>query len=259
MTGDEHPGAAGGKVDKPDIEPAFGLIFLGGTSLSFDVWALIVVAFAAASAFIIGIFAGALLPLSRAIDAINLRIGRTMIWLTLFAAVISAVNAVIRKTFSSSSNAWLEVQWYMFAAIVMLCASYTLLRNEHVRIDVVSGRFSRRGLAKIDIFGFVVFLLPMTCFIAWLSWPLFANSVAKSPAGETSPSFVAVIEGFFIPAGWEQSDQAGGLPRWPAKLLIPVGFFLLTLQGFSELVKRFAFLKGLAPDPNEKSGGHGSN
>jgi TRAP-type mannitol/chloroaromatic compound transport system permease small subunit len=227
--------------------------------LSFNTWALIVVAVTIAATIFIGIFARALLPVSRAIDAVNLRIGRITIWLVLFAAVVSAANAVIRKVFSSSSNAWLEIQWYMFAAIVLLCASYTLLRNEHVRIDVVSNRFSRRGLAKIDIFGFVVFLLPMTCFILWLSWPLFANSVVPAEAGRSSSNLAEVLDGLLDPTGWERSDQAGGLIRWPAKLLIPVGFLMLSLQGFSELVKRFAFLKGLIPDPNEKQAAHGSN
>lgn len=227
--------------------------------MSFDIWALIVLAVAATLTVLIGIFAGALLPVSRAIDAVNLRIGRAATWLVLIAALISAGNAVIRKTFSTSSNAWLEVQWYMFAAVVLLCTAYTLLRNEHVRIDVISSRFSRRGLARIDIFGFVVFLLPMTCFILWLSWPLFANSVTPAAPGESSSGFGAVLAGLFRPAGWESSDQAGGLIRWPAKALIPLGFLLLSLQGFSELVKRFAFLKGLIPDPNEKVGGHGTS
>lgn len=227
--------------------------------LSFDVWALIVLAVAVASTIATGLCAGALLPLSRAIDALSLRVGKAVMWLVLFSVVVSAANAVIRKAFSSSSNAWLEIQWYMFAAIVMLGASYTLLRNEHVRIDVFSNRFSRRGLAKIDIFGIVVFLLPLTCFLLWLSWPLFENSVARAPAGQTTPGFTAMLEGLFKPEGWERSDQAGGLYRWPAKLLLPAGFLLLTLQGMSELVKRFAFLKGLIPDPNEKQGGHGSN
>jgi TRAP-type mannitol/chloroaromatic compound transport system permease small subunit len=227
--------------------------------LSFNAWALIVVTTIIVMAVLIGIFARALLPLSRAIDAVNLRIGRATIWLVLIAALVSAANAVVRKTLSTSSNAWLEVQWYMFAAIVMLCASYTLLRNEHVRIDVFSGRFSRRVLAKIDIFGFVAFLLPMTCFILWLSWPFFAVSVAPAGAGQTSSNLHEVLDGLFRPGSWERSDQAGGLIRWPAKVLIPLGFLLLSLQGLSELIKRFAFLKGLIPDPNEKSVAHGSN
>lgn len=227
--------------------------------MSFDTWALIVVAALLGLAVLSGIFAGALLPVSRLIDAVNLRIGKAVTWLVLFSVLVSAINAVIRKVFSSSSNAWLEVQWYMFAGIVLLGASYTLLRNEHVRIDVVSGRFSRRGLAKIDVFGLMAFLLPMTCILLWLSWPLFANSVIRSTAGTTTHSFAAVIAGLFDSSGWTHSDQAGGLVRWPVLLLIPLGFLMLSLQGFSELVKRFAFLKGLIPDPNEKLGAHGTN
>lgn len=227
--------------------------------MSFDTWALIAAAALIGLVVVINIFAGALLPVSRVIDAVNLRVGRTAMWLVLVAVLISTANAIIRKLFDSSSNAWLEVQWYLFAAVFLLCAGYTLLRNEHVRIDVVSGRFSRRGLAKIDIFGFTCFLLPMTAVILYLSIPLFANSVTKAPAGETAPSLSAVIAGLFDSRGWEQSDQAGGLVRWPVKLLIPAGFVLLGLQGLSELIKRFAFLKGLAPDPNEKTAAHGSN
>ena len=132
----------------------------------------------------------------------------------------------------------------MFAAIVLLCASYTLLRNEHVRIDVISNQFSRRTLARIDVFGLVAFLLPMTGIILWLSWPLFANSVAPAPAGQTSSSVGAVLEGFLQPNRWEQSDQAGGLIRWPVKIFLPIGFALLTLQGISELIKRIAMITG---------------
>jgi TRAP-type mannitol/chloroaromatic compound transport system permease small subunit len=227
--------------------------------LSFDTWALIVVGAFLGLVVFSGIFAGALLPVSRVIDTVNLRIGKAVTWLVLFAVLVSAVNAVVRKAFSSSSNAWLEVQWYMFAGIVLLGASYTLLRNEHVRIDVISGRFSRRGLAKIDIFGLIAFLLPMTCILLWLSWPLFANSVVRSTAGHTSRGFFEVLAGLFDSSGWTHSDQAGGLVRWPALLLLPLGFLLLSLQGFSELVKRFAYLKGLISDPNEKLGAHGTN
>ena len=227
--------------------------------MSFDFWAVVAVAILLALVVLIGVFAGALLPLSRAIDRINERVGRTVYWLVLAAVLISAANAVVRKLFDTSSNAWLEIQWYLFAAIFLLCAGYTLLRNEHVRIDVISSRFSRRGLARIDVFGFTCFLLPMTLVILYLSVPLFANSVTKAPPGDTAPSFGAVIAGLFDSSGWERSDQAGGLVRWPVKLLIPVGFVLLGLQGLSELVKRFAFLKGLIPDPNEKAAAHGSN
>lgn len=227
--------------------------------MSFDFWALVAAAILLALVICIGIFARALLPVSRVIDRINERVGRAVYWLVLAAVLVSAANAVIRKAFDSSSNAWLEIQWYLFAAIFLLCAGYTLLRNEHVRIDVISGRFSRRGLARIDIFGFTCFLLPMTLVILYLSVPLFANSVTKAPQGAIAPSFGAVIAGLFDPSGWEKSDQAGGLIRWPVKLLIPAGFVLLGLQGLSELVKRFAFLRGLIPDPNEKAAAHGSN
>ncbi len=227
--------------------------------MSFDNWALVAAATLLALVVCIGIFARALLPVSRAIDRLNERVGRAVYWLVLAAVLISTANAVIRKTFDTSSNAWLEIQWYLFAAIFLLCSGYTLLRNEHVRIDVISGRFSRRGLAKIDIFGFTCFLLPMTLVILYLSVPLFANSVTKAATGEIAPSFGAVIAGLFDPSGWEESDQAGGLVRWPVKLLIPAGFVLLGLQGLSELVKRFAFLRGLIPDPNEKATAHGSN
>jgi TRAP-type mannitol/chloroaromatic compound transport system permease small subunit len=227
--------------------------------LSFDFWALLAAAILLALVVCIGIFAHTLLPVSRAIDRINERIGRVVYWLVLVAVLVSAANAVVRKVFDTSSNAWLEIQWYLFAAIFLLCAGYTLLRNEHVRIDVISGRFSRRGLAKIDIFGFTCFLLPTTLVILYLSVPLFANSVTKAPPGSIAPSFGAVIAGLLDPSGWEKSDQAGGLVRWPVKLLIPLGFVLLGLQGLSELVKRFAFLRGLIPDPNEKAAAHGSN
>lgn len=227
--------------------------------MSFDTWALVAAATLLALVVAIGILTPVLMPLSRAIDRINERVGRTVYWLVLAAVLISAGNAVVRKAFDTSSNAWLEIQWYLFAAIFLLCSGYTLLRNEHVRIDVISSRFSRRGLAKIDIFGFTCFLLPMTLVILYLSVPLFANSVTKAPPGATAPGFGAVVAGLFNPAGWEASDQAGGLIRWPVKLLIPAGFVLLGLQGLSELIKRFAYLRGLIPDPNEKAAAHGSN
>lgn len=227
--------------------------------MSFEAYAGIALAIMAALVTLIGVFARQLLPVSRAIDAINERVGKTVYWLVLVAVLISTGNAIVRKTLNTSSNAWLEVQWYLFAAVFLLCAGYTLLRNEHVRIDVISSRFSRRGLSRIDIFGFTVFLLPMTFGILYLSIPLFANSVVKAPQGDTAPGLMAVLAGLFDPKGWEQSDQAGGLIRWPVKLLIPVGFILLALQGLSEMVKRFAFLKGVIPDPNEKAAAHGSN
>lgn len=171
-----------------------------------------------------------LLRLSAAIDWLNERIGRSILWLVLIAVLISAANAVIRKLFDMSSNAWLEVQWYLFSAIFLLCAGYVLKRNEHVRIDVLSSRLSKRGQIWVDIIGLTLFLLPATLLIVGLSWPLF---------------YRAYVSG-------EMSQNAGGLIRWPVFLLLPVGFALLSLQGVSELVKRVAFLKGLIDDPTKR-------
>jgi TRAP-type mannitol/chloroaromatic compound transport system permease small subunit len=169
----------------------------------------------------------ALLRLSRAIDWLNERIGRLVYWGVLIAVLVSAGNAVVRYTLDTSSNAWLEVQWYLFSAVFLLCAGYTLLHNEHVRIDVVATHLSRRTQLWIDLLGTACFLLPMAVVIGWLSWPLVADSYVRH----------------------EMSGDAGGLIRWPVKLLIPVGFALLALQGVSELVKRIAWLSGAAPDP----------
>jgi TRAP-type mannitol/chloroaromatic compound transport system permease small subunit len=171
-----------------------------------------------------------LLMVSRAIDALNERVGRIVLWLVLAMVLVSAGNAVSRYLFNFSSNAFLEMQWYLFALVFLLCAGYTLLHNEHIRIDVVTSRFSARTRAWIDVFGTLVFLLPVSLYITWLSWPIFVN---------------AWVSG-------EVSSNAGGLVRWPARLVIPVGFLLLSLQGLSELIKRIAFLRGRIPDPAEK-------
>lgn len=167
-----------------------------------------------------------LLGLSRVIDRTNDLVGRAVYWLILLAVIISSGNAVIRYTLDRSSNAWLEVQWYLFSAVFLLAAGYTLLRNEHIRIDVVVGRFSRRTQAWIDVIGTALFLMPMAVLILWLSWPMFKLSYVSG----------------------EMSNNAGGLIRWPVKLLIPAGFLLLSLQGLSELIKRIAFLAGIIPD-----------
>lgn len=171
----------------------------------------------------------ALLAISRAIDAVNERVGRVLLWLVLIVVLVSAGNATSRYLLNLASNAWLELQWYLFAAIFLGCAGYTLLHNEHIRIDVISSRLSRRAQLWIDILGTMFFLLPVTLYIMWLSWPIFMN---------------AWISG-------EISNQAGGLIRWPARLMVPVGFFLLSLQGISELIKRVAVLRGLIPDQTE--------
>ena len=172
----------------------------------------------------------ALLALSRAIDAVTERVGRIVYWLVLVVVLISAANATVRKAFDYSSNAYLEVQWYLFSVIFLFGAGYTLLRNEHVRIDIIQGRLSPRAQNWIDVFGIVFFLMPMSIIIMWLSWPLFLDSLARH----------------------EVSTNAGGLVIWPARLMVPVGFALLLMQSVSELIKRVAFLAGRIPDPLEK-------
>ena len=172
----------------------------------------------------------ALLAFSRAIDWVNERVGRLVYWCVLIMVLVSAANATSRYALNRASNAWLELQWYLFAAVFLLCAGYTLLHNEHIRIDVIAGRLSRRAQIWIDVFGTIFFLLPVAGYITWLSWPVFMNAWT---IGETSMN-------------------AGGLIRWPVRLLVPVGFFLLTMQGLSELIKRVAYLRGLIPDPVQK-------
>jgi TRAP-type mannitol/chloroaromatic compound transport system permease small subunit len=174
-----------------------------------------------------------LLRIARFIDGLNTAIGRSVVWLILAATLISAGNAVIRYTLDISSNAWLELQWYLFAAVFLLAAPYTLLKNEMVRIDVVAGRLSRRTQVWIDVFGTLFFLLPMALVLAVLGWPGFVQALARH----------------------EVSSNAGGLVVWPARLLIPVGFALLALQGVSELIKRVAFLAGRGPDPGGEEPG----
>lgn len=174
-----------------------------------------------------------LLKLSQLIDWLNERVARGAFWLVLVMTMVSAGNAVVRFIFNYSSNGLLEIQWYLFAAIFLLCSPYTLQRNEHVRIDVLSGKLSPRGLAVIDIIGSLFFLLPMVILVLWLSLPLVADSIKIN----------------------EMSANAGGLLRWPVKIILPIGFTLLALQGISELVKRIAFLAGMIDDPNKKDKG----
>ncbi len=165
----------------------------------------------------------ALLSLSTAIDWMNEKIGVLCNWLVLLACLVSGGNAMVRYAYDQSSNAWLEVQWYMFAVIVMFGASYTLKRNEHVRVDLFYMTLSRRGQLWVDILGTIFFLLPTCMILAWLSWPFFMQSFNVS----------------------EHSSNAGGLLRWPIKLVLPVGFALVALQGLSELIKRLAFLNDI--------------
>ncbi len=174
----------------------------------------------------------ALLNLSRMIDRLSEWVGRWVAWLVLAAVLISAANAITRKAFNYSSNAFLEIQWYLFAAVFMLAAGYTLLRQEHVKIDVISGRLSKRAQIWIDIVGICVFLLPFVYMIIKLAMPLVIN---------------AIVTG-------EVSSNAGGLIRWPVFALLPLGMLLLGIQAISELIKRIAFLQGLIPDPSKKQG-----
>ena len=172
----------------------------------------------------------ALLKLSRLIDALTERIGKAVLWLVLIVVLVSAANAIMRYTIHYSSNAFLEIQWYLFGVIFLFSSGYTLLRNEHVRIDLISSKFSKRGQVWIDIFGILFFLMPMAIVIMLLSWPVFMHAFESQ----------------------EMSNSAGGLIVWPARLMIPVGFFLLILQAISELIKRVGFLMGLCANPMER-------
>ncbi|MCX8085341.1 MAG: TRAP transporter small permease subunit [Rhodocyclaceae bacterium] len=174
-----------------------------------------------------------LLQFSRLIDGLSEAVGRAAIWLILVVVLISAGNAVSRFAFNLSSNAMLEIQWYLFSAIFLACAAYVLKKNEHIRIDVIAGRLSARAQNWIDIFGILFFLLPMALLIAWTSWPVFLNAWHS---GETSAN-------------------AGGLIRWPVRLMLPLGFALLILQAISELIKRIAYLTGAGPNPLQKAAG----
>ena len=171
-----------------------------------------------------------LLSLSRLIDRFTSWVGRWVAWLVLAAVLISAINAAVRKLFNTSSNAYLEIQWYLFAAVFLLAAGYTLMRQEHVKIDVISSRFSKRTQIWIDIVGLTLFVLPLVVTVVRLSLPLVIRAYEMN----------------------EYSQNAGGLIRWPVFAILPLGFFLLGIQAVSELIKRIAFLRGLIPDPTQK-------
>jgi TRAP-type mannitol/chloroaromatic compound transport system permease small subunit len=174
-----------------------------------------------------------LLKLARMIDAVNLRVGKALSWLILIVVIISASNATVRKVFDTSSNAWLELQWVLFGMIFLLCSPWTLLSNEHIRIDIINGMLPKRWRDSIDIIGHLFFLLPLTIVMIVTSIPFFLRSLSLN----------------------EQSMNAGGLPQWPAKSLILIGFALLFLQGISELIKRAAVMQDLIPDPYVSPGG----
>jgi TRAP-type mannitol/chloroaromatic compound transport system permease small subunit len=166
--------------------------------------------------------------LSRGIDAFTRWVGRRLAWLILVAVVISAVNAVVRKVFDTSSNSWLELQWVLFSIVFLLCSAWTLLDNEHIRIDIVNNMLPKQVRNSIDIIGHLFFLMPLCIIMIITGVPFFRRSVEIN----------------------EQSGNAGGLPQWPAKSLIMIGFAMLLVQGISELIKRIAVMRGLIPDPH---------
>jgi TRAP-type mannitol/chloroaromatic compound transport system permease small subunit len=170
----------------------------------------------------------ALLPVTRAIDAMNKWLGKYLAWLILVAVLVSAANATVRKLFDTSSNAWLELQWVLFSVVFMLCSPWTLLANEHIRIDIVNNLLPNWLRNTIEVVGHAFFLLPLCIIMVWTGVPFFLRSVL----------------------GNEQSWNAGGLPQWPTKSLVALGFALLLVQGLSELIKRFAVIRGMIPDPH---------
>lgn len=175
----------------------------------------------------------ALLRFSRGVDSLNTRIGMVVAWAILAAILVSAANATVRKVFNTSSNSWLEIQWILFGAVFLLCASWTLLSNEHIRIDIVNSMLPKRVRDWIDVFGHLFFLIPVSLLLAGLGWPFFWRSLLQN----------------------EQSTNAGGLPVYPSKFLIPLAFTLLLIQGFSELIKRIAIIRGDLED-TVSGGGH---
>jgi TRAP-type mannitol/chloroaromatic compound transport system permease small subunit len=177
-----------------------------------------------------------LLGLSRAIDSVNERIGKGTAWAIVIAVLVSAINAIIRKVFGASSNAWLELQWYLFGAVFMLCASWTLRVNEHIRIDIISSRLSQRGRNRVEMIGHFLFLFPFVALMIYLSWPFFIRSAQSG----------------------EVSTNAGGLLIWPAKGLILLGFIMLGFQWLSEVIKRIAIMRGELADEHA-AGGHGAS
>ena len=170
----------------------------------------------------------ALLAFSRVIDAINSQIGKWLSWALLAAVLISAGNAVVRKLLDTSSNSWLELQWILFAVVFLLCSPWTLLRNEHIRIDIINNMLPKQVRNSIELMGHLFFLLPFTIIMVITGWPFFIASIRLN----------------------EQSSNAGGLAQWPAKFLVPACFFLLLIQGISEIIKRIAIMRGMIDDPH---------
>lgn len=168
-----------------------------------------------------------LLAISRAIDLVNTKLGKAVSWLLVLAIAVSTINAIVRKLLNQSSNAWLELQWYLFATVFLFCAAWTLISNEHIRIDIINNSFSKRVRLRIDMIGHVFALVPFCIVMIWTSIPFFLTSYRLG----------------------ERSFSAGGLPQWPAKLLIPIAFTILLIQAVSEIIKRAAIMRGAIPDP----------
>lgn len=179
---------------------------------------------------------GGLLALSRAIDAVTFRLGKFLGWFILAAVIVSAVNATVRFAFNMSSNAWLELQWYLFGAVFLLASAYTLQMNEHIRIDIVSSRLSKRTRDWIEVIGHVLFLMPLCFVMIYTAVPFALRAYTTS----------------------EYSSSAGGLILWPAKILVPIAFILLLAQAVSELIKRVAIMQGLMEDPHAGASAHGN-
>lgn len=177
---------------------------------------------------------GGLLGLSRAIDKLNEFIGKYIAWLIVVAVLISAGNAVVRKLFDTSSNAWLEMQWWLFGMVFLLCSPWTLSSNEHIRIDIVNSLMPNWLKQAVEVIGHTLFLIPVALVMLYTSWPFFMSSFLQN----------------------EQSTNAGGLPQWPAKFLVPLGFALLLIQGISELIKRLAIIKGDLAETTSGGGHH---
>lgn len=169
-----------------------------------------------------------LLKLSRGIDVFTRWTGKKLAWLILVAVIVSAINAIVRKTFDTSSNSWLELQWVLFSIVFLLCSPWTLLDNEHIRIDIVNNALPNKVRNVIDVIGHAFFLLPLCIVMMITGGPFFLRSYAIN----------------------EQSGNAGGLPQWPTKSLVIIGFAFLFVQGISELIKRIAVMRGLMPDPH---------
>lgn len=248
MTADTHRP----DTHRPDplVVPGYVLIALAALALAHTLGTLTTVLWVAAGFVVLGaiVLTPLGVPVSRVIDAFNGAVGRWVAWLLLAAIAVSTVNAVVRKVFDISSNSWLELQWVLFGAVFLLCAPWTLLSNEHIRIDIVNSMLSRRLRNWVDVIGHLVFLIPFCIVMVTTSWG-FSRATAPSLA-----QFAGAFAG--SPLNWplnvlnlgEQSMNAGGLPQWPAKFLVLIGFVLLLAQGVSELAKRIAVMQGRLDD-----------